>query len=252
MPQSVVAYTLSTELERTVAGLMLPPEWRVRIELRRRKTLGIEVSAGGTVTLAVPEDAAPNDIERLLERHVDRIARAVARHRGVEPTHPAKELIDGEHFDYLGRTYRLRIATDTVPTLQIVGDWLELAAGQGSKPTATHLVHWYTDQGDQLIAEIMPALARAAGLSVPATRIRDLGARWGVRERDNRISIHWATFQLPEDLVELVLAHELTHLRVNAHSAAFWRELSKLVPDFVSRERRLAQLGSTAWLGAIR
>ncbi|MEV2225942.1 YgjP-like metallopeptidase domain-containing protein [Nocardia vinacea] len=57
---------------------------------------------------------------------------------------------------------------------------------------------------------------------------------------------------VPQELVALVRAHELTHRRVSKHSAEFWRELGKLVPDFTLRERRLAAAGASVWLGALQ
>ncbi|WP_153808446.1 YgjP-like metallopeptidase domain-containing protein [Nocardia sp. SYP-A9097] len=249
---SVVITSEHERLAEIITDLRLPPDWRVTIERRRRKTLGIEIWAGGVVTVAVPENLAEEDIATLLAGHVDRVARAVARHRGVEAAHPAKELVDGEHFDYLGRTYRLRVVTGAEFSAQLIDDWLELVVIPGDKPTAGRLIDWYAACGEELIEDAMPMLARAAGLPTPTTMVRDLGAKWGLRERGGRISIHWATFQLPADLIELVLAHELTHLRVSTHSEEFWRELGRLVPDFALRERRLAVLGASAWLGAVR
>ncbi|MFE3988271.1 M48 family metallopeptidase [Nocardia tengchongensis] len=239
-------------LTDAVAGLGLPPDWQVRIERRPRRTIGIEVRAGGVVLVAVPEDAAAEEIANLLAGQVDRVARAVTRHRGVVAAHPAKELVDGEHFDYLGRTYRLRLVPGTEPGARLADDWLELMVTPADRPAAGQLVDWYATRGGELIADAMPRLARAAGMPTPTTVIRDLGSKWGLRERDGRISIHWAVFQLPADLIELVLAHELSHLRVNTHSDEFWRELGKLVPDFALRERRLASLGASVWLGSLR
>jgi predicted metal-dependent hydrolase len=241
------------QFEYAIAELGLPPEWRVSIEFRRRNTLGIEVRAGGTVTLSIPETAAPEEIACLLAGQVDRMARAVARHGRTAATHPVKELVDGEHFDYLGRTYRLRTVNSIEsPVVRLVDDWIELTTRHGAEPCSELLISWYTRRGKEWIASVLPRLARAAGTRPPDTAIRDLGTRWGLREPSGRIAIHWAVVQLPPALIELVLAHELTHLRVNKHSPAFRRELGKLVPDLTSRERLLAELGASAWLGALR
>ena len=43
----------------------------------------------------------------------------------------------------------------------------------------------------------------------------------------------------PKDVVEYVVIHELAHVRQKNHSARFWSEVQKYVPDY--KERR-------AWL----
>ncbi|MFD0857262.1 M48 family metallopeptidase, partial [Actinomadura adrarensis] len=43
--------------------------------------------------------------------------------------------------------------------------------------------------------------------------------------------MHWATMQLPPDLIDYVLVHELAHLHVHDHSERFWRRVERAMPD---------------------
>jgi predicted metal-dependent hydrolase len=244
---------MESRLERSVAALGLPPEWRVRVQRRpRRATLGVEVDADGAVTLAVPENATPEDVVKALQGQVGRVARAVARRKAAGARHPVKELVDGEHFDYLGRAYRLRLTASESPKVALHGDWLELGVAAGARPQARNLIDWYTARGEEWVRKSFSALARSAGVTPPVVTVRNLGARWGLRLKDGRIAVHWATFQLPPSLVELVAAHELTHVRFGRHSTAFRQQLRKLVPDLAVRERLLADMERLAWLGEVR
>jgi predicted metal-dependent hydrolase len=241
-----------SQLERAIAELGLPPEWRISIEIRRRRaTLGIEVKAEGTVILAVPEGAKTDEVVEALRGQLERVARAIARRSPADAQNPVKELVDGEHFSYLGRTYRLRITEGPDPDVRLVGDWMRLTIREGGRPEAAQLIDWYTNRGTEWVNSTMPTLARAAGVSAPPTTIQRLRTRWGVRRRDGQVAIHWAVFQLPPPLIELVMAHELTHLRVNKHSADFRRELRKLVPELSLKERLLADVGPSVWLGVV-
>ncbi|MFI0789595.1 M48 family metallopeptidase [Streptomyces lydicus] len=244
---------MSSPLEQAILDIGLPPEWHVAVEVRpRRSTLGIEVHPDGSVLIAVPEGVDTHEIVPILRGQADRIARAVAGRIAIGGVHPVKELVDGEHFSYLGRTYRLRLTEPAEQPVRLHGDWLELAVEPNGRPRGTALVAWYTAQGEAWIRDSVASFARGAGVPTPQTRVSDLGARWGVRERDGRIAVHWATFQLAQPLIELILAHELTHLRVGKHSSLFRQELRKLVPELSARERWLADVGSEVWLGATR
>ncbi|MCW5250520.1 M48 family metallopeptidase [Streptomyces sp. SHP 1-2] len=244
---------MSSPLEDAISDIGLPSEWHVTVEIRpRRSTLGIEVHPDGSVLVAVPEGVDTHEVVATLRGQADRIARAVAGRIAVGGEHPVKELVDGEHFSYLGRTYRLRLTEPAGQPVRLHGDWLELAVEPNGRPQGAALVEWYTAQGEAWIRNSTASFARGAGVSTPQARVCDLGVRWGMRGRDGRIAVHWAAFQLPQPLIELILAHELTHLRVGKHSSLFRQELRKLVPELSARERWLADVASEVWLGATR
>jgi predicted metal-dependent hydrolase len=54
--------------------------------------------------------------------------------------------------------------------------------------------------------------------------------------------------QLPPDLVDYVLAHELAHLHHHDHGEDFWRAVERAMPDYVARRDRLRRLGPDLWL----
>jgi len=45
--------------------------------------------------------------------------------------------------------------------------------------------------------------------------------------------------KLPSVCVDYVVAHELVHLRIPNHSAAYWRMLGRVMPDWKKRRDRL-------------
>jgi hypothetical protein len=47
----------------------------------------------------------------------------------------------------------------------------------------------------------------------------------------------------PPALIDYVVVHELVHLRVRTHTAAFWAELARLIPDFKLRRAHLKEVG---------
>ncbi|MFF0244341.1 M48 family metallopeptidase [Streptosporangium sandarakinum] len=244
---------MSSPLERAVSALPLPPGWRIRVQIRpRRRTLGIEVASDGSVLLAVPVDADVEEVTETLLSNVDRVARAVRRRVAEGAEQPVKELVDGEHFSYLGRSYRLRLREEPKARVRLVGGWLELPVNEGVPVGKQAIIDWYTTRCLRWCKEHVSALASRAGVPVPAVKVLDLGNRWGERRADGSINLHWAVMQMSSPLIELVLAHELTHLRTARHSVAFKEQLTMLVPGLESLERQLAAEEKAAWRGHVR
>lgn len=82
-----------------------------------------------------------------------------------------------------------------------------------------------------------------------AARLGEAGVTWGVRAMKTLWgSCHWrkrhVTYNLdlarqPRELVEYVVVHELTHLRVPNHGPAFRSLMDARLPDWRIRRRRL-------------
>ena len=83
---------------------------------------------------------------------------------------------------------------------------------------------------------------------VTALRVLPLGYRWGSCTSDGKVNIHWATMQLPPELVDYVLVHELAHRHYPDHSQDFWRAVERALPDYQARRVRLRHVGPGLWL----
>jgi len=63
--------------------------------------------------------------------------------------------------------------------------------------------------------------------------------RWGSCSAKNTLSFNYYLAQLPKELIEYVVVHELAHIRHKNHSKEFWNEVAKYLPDMEARRREL-------------
>ncbi len=61
--------------------------------------------------------------------------------------------------------------------------------------------------------------------------IRSQKTRWGSCSAKNNISLNIKLINLPDDLIDYVILHELVHTRVKNHQKEFWSELEKYVKE---------------------
>lgn len=74
--------------------------------------------------------------------------------------------------------------------------------------------------------------------------IRDMKSRWGsctVTKKTIRLNLQLA--KKPEECVEYVVVHELTHLLEPSHNARFHAYMKTFLPDYKERKRRLENCG---------
>ena len=74
-------------------------------------------------------------------------------------------------------------------------------------------------------------LAKTHGIDYASVRVKKLKSRWGSCDSHKNIVLNLYLMQLPFELIDYVLCHELAHTKHMDHSAAFWSYLDSLVPN---------------------
>jgi predicted metal-dependent hydrolase len=96
-------------------------------------------------------------------------------------------------------------------------------------------------QAQQLLPYRLDTLANRHGFTYTGISIKRLKSRWGSCSDKKEIVINCYLMQLPWDLIDYVLIHELMHTRIMAHGPPFWSELERYVPDLKEKRRNIKQ-----------
>lgn len=88
------------------------------------------------------------------------------------------------------------------------------------------------------------ALAAKAGVQPGRIVVKELGYRWASCLGDGSLHFHWKCMMAPVTIIDYIVVHELCHLRHRDHSAAFWNEVDKVLPDYRERKEWLRQRGA--------
>ncbi len=82
-----------------------------------------------------------------------------------------------------------------------------------------------------LLPPRLKALADAHGLAHGTITIKNLKRRWGSCDKQQNITLNLFLMQLSWQQIDYVLCHELAHTKHMNHSAAFWHEVERMLPD---------------------
>lgn len=99
-------------------------------------------------------------------------------------------------------------------------------------------------QCKQILHEVVPPLLQhwqtILGVTCLNWQVRQMKARWGsCLIQQQKIHLNSQLACLPEPLIELVLVHELLHLKERYHNARFYGMLEDALPDWRVREQQL-------------
>ena len=76
-------------------------------------------------------------------------------------------------------------------------------------------------------------------------RIREQQRLWGSYSRHSKnITLNLKLFFAPTEIIEYVIAHELSHIKVSKHSKQFWDTVAIAVPDYKERRKWLRRNGN--------
>ena len=96
-------------------------------------------------------------------------------------------------------------------------------------------------QAEKLLPHRLSELAQENGFTYNKVGIKRLKGRWGSCDQYANIVLNLFLMQLPWELIDYVLLHELVHTRVLRHGPDFWREFADVLPDVKERRRQLKE-----------
>lgn len=85
-------------------------------------------------------------------------------------------------------------------------------------------------EAEVLLPQRLQALAAQTGFSYSDVSVKQLKSRWGSCNTEKEITLNLFLMQLPWQLIDYVLVHELTHTKIMQHGAPFWREMERHMP----------------------
>lgn len=86
-------------------------------------------------------------------------------------------------------------------------------------------------------------LSAVCRLPFRAFRLTDAKGKWGSCNSEHCIALNWRLIILPTELRDYVIVHELCHTKYLNHSAAFWSEVARFLPNYRTLRSRLKEFG---------
>jgi len=230
------------------------PACVVAYEFKRgkRRTIGLSVGPEG-LSVSAPRWTPVGEVEALLRERADWVTAKLRlmQERRAQMEQARIEWRDGVSFPYLGRTVRLHLdATRGTGAVLDEGECV-LRVGLPQQASATQIGDaaqaWLMRQARTLFTERLEFFAQALQVRWTKLRLSSAGTRWGSASADGGIRLNWRLIHFGPEVIDYVVAHELSHLRVMDHSPQFWDTVASVMPDYAQRRQTLKKLPVPKW-----
>lgn len=211
----------------------------------RRKTASIYVERDGSVSVFVPVKLSDPEIDALIESKRAWIYRSLAEWRDLNARRVEREYVNGEGFLYLGRSYRLKRIPRQVEPVLLKEGYFCLRSGIRTRTEAdAAFTAFYRAKGMHRIPPRVEYFRAKMDVHPKAVKVIDLKNRWASCTPGGNLNFHWKCMMAPLTVLDYVVVHELAHLLHPNHSAAFWSEVDKVLPDHQARKEWLRVNGA--------
>lgn len=153
---------------------------------------------------------------------------------------PDERVGKGHRIEFI-HEHRAKITTRVTPTSIIIRLPFDQQPDSPDVQTYVHkaAVRALKQEAKALLPMRLKELADTYGFTYRSVGIKQLKSRWGSCSSQRDIILNCYLMQLPWDLIDYVILHELVHTRVMAHGPKFWDELGKYVNNLPEKRKAM-------------
>lgn len=236
----------------------------VAYELRRarRRTIGFMVGPEG-LTVSAPKWVPLYEIDEALRGKAGWIVRKLdeMRQRGERRETARIDWKDGAAVPFLGETLivvldprhgfegggMLRTADDALPGVPRLTLHIGLSHLATPEQIRDAVQAWLMRHARRLFTERLEHFAPRLGVRWTKLALSSAATRWGTAHSDGTIRLNWRLVHFRLEVIDYVVAHELSHLRVMDHSPRFWDTVRTVVPDYAQLRGQLKDEVLPSW-----
>lgn len=218
---------------------------KIEIHKKKVKNVTLKVKRDGTIHLTVPQEATDDYIERVIANKQEWIESQLKHFNENYEKTKEKEMVSGESFNYLGKSYRLKVIESNEEYVRLYRGYIEIYVKDKNNTLKKQelLKKWYQEKAKKKFTALVHEYEQIVKEEVNSIRVITMKTRWGSCNVDRKnINLNLELIKKPRYCIEYVILHELAHLKYPNHSKKFWEYMSVHMPNWEWRKDKLESI----------
>jgi predicted metal-dependent hydrolase len=219
----------------------------------KRRTIGFRVGPEG-LAVSAPRWVPLYEVEAALQEKAQWIVRKLDETRAQQASQERSriEWRDGASLPFMGE--HIQVLLDPAHDFdaagaQRVGPHLRVALPHSATPQQIRdaVQAWLMRQAKAIFTERLDHFAPKVQVQWRRLSLSNASTRWGSARVDGSIRLNWRLVHFNQAVIDYVVVHELSHLRVMDHSPRFWETVGAVVPDYPELRKALKDPRAPRW-----
>jgi predicted metal-dependent hydrolase len=221
----------------------------------QRRSIGFSVGPEGLAVRA-PKWVPLLEVDAALQAKAPWILRKLqeSRERHAKLASQTIDWRDGASLPYLGQVLTIRLDPERrfaaggaeLDEVSLVLH-ISLPHSASSDQIRDRVQAWLMQQAKRIFQERLDYFAPRVGVQWKKLSLSNAATRWGSARADGSIRLNWRLVHFRMSVLDYVVAHELSHLRVMDHSPRFWDTVRAVVPDYAVLRQQLKSEAAPHW-----
>ena len=196
------------------------------------KTVSLKIAPDGRIQITMPPYAPLLTAKALIKTSRKQIRELASQYR---------EKLSYTENQQIGKSHHLLIQKTAKPSsVKIVGTQIlaeineaeSVESAKNQQLIRSKILAALRKEAKSYLPRRLSFLAKEYSFSFARSKITHSSSRWGSCSSSGTISLNIGMMNLPFELIDYVIIHELCHTRHMNHSTKFWDEVSKFDPHY--------------------
>ena len=228
----------------------------IHFSITRKKgrftSVTMRIKPDGIIYVVAPRLMPQFMLSQILKSKEEWFRKQVARYSLQKKTKKAYE--SGETVLYLGKEYPIEkhVSYDHLVTkIEFSNNSFQIYVHAGQTDAKQKeliqkaLQRWFMSEGKVYLINRADHFARIIGMDYASLTLKTVSSIWGSCSRDQKLTFNWKLMLTPPQIIDYVVAHEISHLKHKHHQKSFWDQVSRFDPAYKEHRAWLRKNSST-------